>query len=160
MANFTNKTVKTITDEKMIVPFSTTIAGTISTQGASVVGVGTDFLKDLPMGSYLVDLSQNEFRRVSRVVNKEWAELEQAFSNDIALNTTPEVILQKKASPREISVRAIGDIVLTTNEDAAIPAGISVTDTRVNGYGLDKNYIVTPCIVDATGSSAIIEVLY
>lgn len=161
--NYTNKTVRVVTNDKLAVPFTTAGTGTIAVTGTGIVGdANCLFLTELRAGSWLVDLDNDEFRVVARVDNNNVAHLKQAFSSDITEGSSFIYIPQSKATPREVSLAAqTGTFDLTTNETTTVPEGAIITDSRINGYDLSKPYVVNPCIVDVPAdSTVIIEILY
>lgn len=161
--NYTNKTVRVVTNDKIAVPFTKIGTGTIEVTGTGVKGdADTLFLTELRAGSWLVDLDNDEFRVIARVDNNNVAHLEQAFSANITAGSSFIFIPQPKAFPREVSLAAqTGTFDLTTNETTTIPEGAIITDSRINGYDLSKPYVVNPCIIDVpTDSVVIIEILY
>jgi len=146
-----------ITNTKESVPTSTAGTGTIDTFGLAIVGTGTAFLTEMIAGSWLVDLAQDECRRVVRVDSDTKAFLEKPFTADLTADT-PSIIGKFKASPKEISLKikpadADGEL------DGEVFSGV-LTLSKSNADHSGRFDLIDPVVVDATGTSIYISVLY
>lgn len=143
---------KVITDKRSL-PFNETGTGTVVTSGVSIVGTGTLFKTEMPAGSYLVDLTNDEVRRVERVDSDTEAYLEKPFTSNLA-SAAPEIIAAWKAKVKEISI-STGDTCELNGE--------SFTGTlTISRYGNDRSSrrdLVEPVIVDATSGSMQVNII-
>lgn len=154
MSNFKNDNFYQITNTKQSVPVSGTITGTIKTVGTAVVGVGTFFISkaELRRGFWIVDLTNNEVRKIDTVLSNTMAYLEEAFTNDFSPGTTAQVIPKKSLNIKMISV---GINPLYGN--GAIDGATFISGDTVT-FGKDGNSrrgvfdFVDPIIIDATGT--------
>lgn len=158
--NYTNITIRTLTNSKIIVPFSASGTGTVSTQSTGVVGVGTKFLTELVNGAWIVDLSANEFREVMDVLSDTEALIAQPFTVDLS---SISLVIIKKPRPCEIAVmipigNASGTII--TTESSILPVGLPINISKANRDESSARDLIAPCIIDATGTVAIISILY
>lgn len=147
-----------VISDKRSVPFNTTSTGTASVTGRAIVGVGTLFKTELQAGSYVVLLSANECRKVVRTDSDTIAFLETPFSVNIGPGSPIQIINHWKTNPIEISLKI----------DDADPAG------QLNGQSFDgiltlskasrdrsaRRDLVEPIVVDATGTSMKVNILY
>jgi hypothetical protein len=172
-SNNSNDIYDVITD-KRIVPYASNGTGTIITQGTGVVGTGTLFEKEMPVGSYLVDLAHNEYRLVVRLSTTDAntiAELDKPFTTDLG-SSTPSIIHSKFAKPFEISViipvlnssgssNASGFIINNRTATAKyFPVGVPYTPSKANRERSAVNDFIKPLIVDFSGTQGIVTVLY
>lgn len=154
MANFKN-TIYEYTTTKRTVPLSGTKTGTCITEGTIVTGTGTSFLSEMPAGSWLVDLSANEIRKVIRVDSDTSAVLQQAFTVDLA-SAAPDVILASDLNIVTISLSiptggANGEI-----DGVTFPVGQSITFSKDGRSTSSTRDFIDPLIVDATGTTMMI----
>lgn len=144
---------ETITDKRSI-PFNSSGTGTIATHGIAIVGTGTAFTTEMRAGSYLVNLAQDEVRRVYRVDSDTLAFLEVAFTSDISAGTTPEIIAAHQAKVKEISLKTSDTIQV----DGAPFTGI-ITWSKTGNDRSARPDLVEPIIVDATGGSCDVSII-
>lgn len=162
--NYTNNDYDVITDKRSI-PYSSAGTGTISTLGTGVVGAGTAFRSEAPAGSWFVDLSQNELRKVKTVESDTVIYLEQAFSSDIAALTTPQIIHQKLTNVFEISVIIpLVDASGTANafgkiNNKTFPSGLPYELSKAGRDENSQRDFIDPIIVDATSTTMLVSTL-
>jgi hypothetical protein len=155
MTNFKNDNFYQIINEKQSIPISSTIAGTIKTVGTAVVGIGTAFIsKDtLRRGFWIVDLTNNEVRKIDTVLSDTVAYLEESFTSNFAPGTTAQVIPKKSLNIKKISI-GINPIYANGAVDGT---PFISGDTVV--FGKDGNSrrgvvdFIDPIIADATGTT-------
>jgi hypothetical protein len=138
------QTIYEVISDKRSVPFNSEGTGTISTFGVAVVGTGTLFTTEMPVGSYLVDLDSDEVRKVVRVDSNTKAFLEKPFSADIT-SDAPEIVAAWQCKAKEISLETEDECEI----NGATFTGI-VTIAKPD-IGSQRPNIVAPIIVDATG---------
>jgi len=154
MANFKNS-IYEYTTTKRTVPLSGAKTGTCITEGTIVTGTGTSFLSQMPAGSWLVDLSANEIRKVIRVDSDTSAVLQQAFTVDLA-SAAPDVILASDLNIVTISLSiptggANGEI-----DGVTFPVGQSITFSKDSRSTSSTRDFIDPLIVDATETTMMI----
>jgi hypothetical protein len=145
---------ETITDKRSI-PFNSSGTGTIATHGIAIVGTGTQFTTELRVGSYLVDLSQWEARRVYRVDSDTIAFLEKPFTLDIAALTVPEIVAQHQVKVKEISISTAGTALVNNASFTG-----SLTLSKASDSRSSRSDLIAPIIVDASGTQMQVSVLY
>ncbi len=146
MANFKN-TIYYVASTKQTVPLSSTKTGDITTLGAAVIGVGTLFTTELPIGSWVVDLAQDEIRQVVTVTSDTLAYMTNAFSSD--LNSTPlEAISAKDAKVVTISVAIAAAGAAGEIDGSALPAGVPITFSKDSRDRSAARDLVDPIIID------------
>lgn len=155
MANFTNNDYREINNAKESVPQSSSGTGTIQTKGTGVFGTGTLFKTEMQAGSWLIDLAQDELRKVISVDSDTSARLSNAFTLDLAALTTPDIISKDSLSLSELSVIAIGTDAIMNG--VGLTAGIAVNMEKTGNSKGDSSSHVDPVIIDATGT--IVKVL-
>ena len=142
-----------VINDKRSIPFNSSGTGTLSTAETVVTGIGTLFTTEMPVGSYLVDLTNDEVRRVIRVDSNTKAFLEKSFTNEFSA-ATPEIIGAWQAKAKEISIETSGSCELNGEAFTGIltfPKGGSGRSARPD--------LVSPIIVDATGTTMNIMIL-
>ena len=87
MEQFINATIS----DKRSIPFNVAGTGTVVTANNVITGVGTLFLTEMRVGSYLVSEAQNKCIKVIRVDSDTKAVLEYAFTSDLA-SAAPGII--------------------------------------------------------------------
>lgn len=143
-----------ITDKRSI-PFNSAGTGTIATHGNAIVGVGTLFTTEMPVGSYLIDLTHWESRKVYRVDSDTLAFLEIPLTNDITLGTTPQIVTASQAKVKAISLYTAGACSIN---NAAFTGTLSL-----NKAGNDRSSridLIEPIIVDATSTTMQVDIQY
>jgi hypothetical protein len=155
--NYSNNTYDVITDKRSI-PYSSNGLGTISTSGITVVGVGTKFLSQMPMGSVLVDLNSWEWRKVLSVTSDTEATLTKPFTIDLAVLTVPNIIHETKLNNVEISLK-----VKDTDPDALLDNKVFngiLTLSKASRETSSTRDFVDPIIVDASGTFMNVLIMY
>jgi len=152
MALSKNSNYYKISNAKQTVPVSANGTGTIATTGIHVKGTGTKFVAEMPAGSWLVNLTANEYHKVKSVLNDTMAELEQAFGSDIAGGTTPNIIINSKLDIRELSViiplgNASGEV-----DGVSLEAGLPVSFGKNSDNSRNNFSFIDPIIANATGT--------
>lgn len=158
MANYKN-TLYYLVTAKQTVPANITKTGTAVTTGTAVQGTGTLFKTEMPVGSWLVDMSQYEIRRVIRVESDTLAYLDVAFSSNVS-SAAPAIIPADKAKPVTISVSVPASGSDGAVDNVALAAGTGLTfskDSRDHSAARD---IVDPIIVNGTGTTMQILIQY
>lgn len=147
MANFKNSIYEYATT-KRTVPLSGAKTGNCTTEGINVIGVGTLFLSEMPVGSWLVDLASDELRKVVRVNSDTEAVLQQAFTVDLA-SAAPDVILASDCNICTISVSIPSGGAAGEIDGAVFPAGASATFSKDGRSTSSTRDFIDPLIVDA-----------
>ncbi len=144
MSNPVNIVYDVVTDKRSV-PFN--VAG----------GAGTKFLTEMPAGSYLVDLTNWEVRKVVDVKSDVLAYLNQAFTNNL-FGAAPQIIYNGKATPTEIelSIKSGSANGLLFNKQFSGTKKFSKAN-RDNSSSMDR---VQPVIIDGTGTSIEVTVMY
>ena len=153
MSNFSSNIYAKITNKRSL-PYSAAGTGTIVTDGIAVVGTGTLFTSEMPVGSILVDLTQTEWRRVVRVMSDTLAYVSAPFSLNIT-TVAPNIIHNKTSKCKMISLSTAANCLLN---------GVAFTGViQFNKLGTDRTAkinMVDPVIVDAQGNDMYIEIVY
>ncbi|MES2395818.1 MAG: hypothetical protein V4549_07435 [Bacteroidota bacterium] len=142
-----------IISDKRSIPFNSTGTGTVVTHGIAVVGTGTLFTTEMRVGSYLVDLANDEVRRVYRVDSDTLAFLDIAFTVDLS-SVAPEIIAAHQMKVKLISL---------DTEDSCFVDGVAFTGVmtipRTGNDRSSRSDLIDPIIVDASGGSMKVEIL-
>ena len=159
MANHKNTIFYSIDNTAETVPASASGTGTLKTVGKGVVGTNTLFKTEMRAGSWLVDLSQNEIRKVVHVASNTEAELDYAFTSDIAAGTTPDIIAYTDLNIKSISV-AISSLLAQGEIDGnTLNPGGALTWQKNSSEKTDSRSFVEPIIADATGTVIDVTIL-
>jgi hypothetical protein len=142
-----------VTDKRSI-PFNQAGTGTITTFGTAIVGVGTAFLTELKAGSYLVSESQWETRRVYRVDSDTSAFMDEAFTSDLG-SAAPSIIPWYLAKAVEIDLKTSSNILLDNKAFTGI-----LNISKASRDRSSARDIVKPIMVDATGGTLNVNILY
>lgn len=157
MANNKNSNYKYIND-KRTVPFNDTATGTASTNGKRVDGVATLFRTELQVGSWIVDLPNDEIRQVDRVDSDTVAYLTEAFTTDLVLGAF-EIIKNSNCNVVSISVQVPSGAAANAYIDGEVfIKGTSLTFSKDSRDTNKSKDFIDPIIVDATGTS--VQVLF
>ncbi len=159
MTNFKNDKFYTIADDKQSIPVSASGTGTISTTGKAVKGVGTLFMSELRMGSWLVDLTQNEVRKVIRTESNTLVFLDNAFTVNIAALTTPNIISNTKLNIRQISVSIDPALANGEIDGTVLLAGAALEFGKPSDNSRNSFAFIDPLIADATGTEIQVTIL-
>lgn len=165
MATRLNNVYAMVTDKRSV-PFNSTGSGTITTSGITVNGTSTLFTSEMKAGSWLVNLTTNECRRVVRVDSDTRAYLEGAFTSDISVAAAPSIIPYYDARAFEISL-----IIPTTSSTGGtnikgllngvyLPVGIARTIGRSDRARSSKPDFIDPIVIDGTGTEILVSVIY
>lgn len=155
--NYTNNNYTVISDKRSI-PFNSPLTGTISTIGNVVIGVGTKFRTELPVGSWLLDLPNWELRKVMRVDDDFRVDLDHAFTADMAALTVGQAIHYDIANAIEISIEVIASNPPAVLNNASF-SGI-LTLSKASSTRSGNNDRVDPILVDASATEMKVEVIY
>jgi len=151
MANHKN-TIYYLQTTKATVPASSTQSGTIQTVGKAIEGAGTSFMTEMPVGSWLVDLTQNEIRKVIGVDSDILAYVSNAFTIDIPALTPPDVIQAKDAKCVSIAGQVPSGAAAGLLDGETFPAGTSFSFSKDSRDHSSARDLVDPIIVDAAGT--------
>ena len=151
MANFKNSNYYRIT-AKQTLPASANGTGTISTLGQSVIGVGTAFKSEMPVGSWLTSLTANEIRKVVSVSSDTEALLSDAFTVDIAALTAPNIIHGRDCNVKAISVAIKAGLADGEIDGLALANGTGHTWSKDGNSMKANGDYVDPIIVNGTGT--------
>lgn len=153
--NFKN-TAYYIATTKQTVPLNSIQTGTIETVGKAVKGTGTLFTTELPVGSWVVDLAQDEIRRVESVESDTLAYMSNAFTVDLAAATPLDAIPAKDAKCVTIGVAIAPGGAAGEVDGSVFPAGVPLVfskDSRDHSAARD---LVDPIIID--GASVLVSI--
>lgn len=158
MTNFKN-TVYFVSSTKQTVPASANGTGTIITSGKNVTGTGTSFKTEMPVGSWLVDLSQDEVRKVLEVLSDTEAILDHAFSVDLS-SAAPNIIPSKDAKPVSIAIQIVSGSGNGLIDGEVMYDGTSVSFSKDSRPQTNFNDSVDPLILDAASTVAQVLIQY
>lgn len=150
MANFKNTDYDYIIT-KRTVPESANGTGTITTSGIAVVGVGTQFLSEMPVGSWITDITNDEIRKVIRVNSNTEAVLDYAFTTNLA-SAAPDIIIASKLNISALSVKIPTGSPNGEIDGKVFIAGESATWTKDGRSTSSLRDFVDPIIVDGAGT--------
>ncbi len=149
-----------IDDEKQTIPASVIRTGTLSTVGETVIGDDdTLFETEMPAGSWLVDIDNNEVRYVHRVDSNKMAYILGAFSSDLSASSDVNVIAKVDMDAVAISVQ-----VPTGMSDAEIDGetfynGTCLTFGKESRDHSGKRDLIDPIVADATSTVIAVSIL-
>lgn len=149
-----------IATTKCSVPLNQSATGTASVIGVAVTGTGTLFKtnKELLAGAYIVSLVTNECRRVIRTDSDTIAFIEAPFSADILAGSTLQIIPNYRANPVEIDLK-----IKYTDADGelnGVPFSGILNISKASRDRSARRDLVEPVIINATGTSMKVNVLY
>lgn len=140
-----------VVTSKVTIPLSETATGTFDTQGTGVIGDGTKFKTEMPMGSYIYDSSNNELRKVIRVDSDELAWIDKAFSGD--LSSAQDIIPSKKCKAKayiftckDVNGRMVDNSGTMLNQ---FIQNIPVTISKLGNDRSSGRDLLPPTIVDS-----------
>lgn len=145
---------------KQTVPANANGTGTIETVGKAVKGTGTAFTTEMPVGSWLVDESQDEIRKVISVTSDTLAYLDAPFTSDIAALTTPSIIEAKDTKAVSIAVAIPAGLAAGEIDGVAFAAGSSISFSKDSRDHSASRDLVDPLIVDGTGTTMQVLIQY
>ena len=157
MANYKNTIYQVITG-KQTLPLNVAGTGTISTDGKKVTGSGTAFKTEMPVGSWLVDLTQDEIRKVISVDSDTEAYIDVAFTSDL-VGVAADYIQAKNAKSQAISVSIKSGLADGELDGDVLPNGANITFSKDSDANSSGKYLVDPIIVDGTGTTILSIVL-
>lgn len=149
-----------IVNTKVSVPLNQTSTGTASVTKQAVVGVGTKFKtnRELMAGAYIVLLSTNECRRVIRTDSDTIAFIERPFSVDIGPGSAIQIIPHYRSNPVEIDLK-----IKSTDPDGQLN-GVAFNGilniSKASRDGSSRRDLIEPIVIDGTGTSMKVNVLY
>lgn len=147
-----------IVTDKRSVPFNSAGTGTIATHGLAIVGTGTLFTSEMPVGSWLIDLSHWDKAKVVRVDSDTLAFLQIPLGTDITPGTTPQIVSASKAKAKSISLK-----IKSTDPDGLLDnkafSGILTIEKTGNDRTANKD-LIQPIIIDGTSTSIKVDILY
>ena len=130
------------------IPDSVALSGTVSSDGTTVTGTGTDVLADLETGDWIYDAAQKEVRKILSISDRlQVFHLEKAFSVDLAAINLVKV---PASQLEEISLSNVGAApgTIDKNEFGAGELAIFKKDSNFRG----QRGFVDPKVVDGTGT--------
>lgn len=142
------------------VPAPTTGTGTIETAGKVVIGTGTLFSTELPAGSFVLSLAAGELRKVVKVNSNTSAILDYAFSAPIAALSTLYFIPEDKTHIAEISAIAATGAGAFDINGVVWPEAVEYKASKANRERMSGVDFVDPIIVDGTGSTVKVSLIY
>lgn len=154
--NFTNNSVINLSGSKATLPASSSGSGTFTTDGKRLNGTNTKFATELPINSWVFDLTNNEFRQIERCDSDTLAWIRQPFSNVLTDLAVVKISNTDGISCENFISSVSGTVTLVTNQEAIIPNGVSISLSKSSRTRSGKNDIVDPCIIDATNGVAVI----
>lgn len=154
--NYKNSIFQVYSNAHDTFPASTSEAGTVSTDnttnGKWVVGVGTSF-KTLELGGWIVDITHDEIRKITRISDDLNLTIDQPFSNSLS---AIGLVYISPSIYTEISIVFSGTGKIDGN---AVPANIGFSWGKTGRDMSSQRDFVDPIIVDSTGVIAYIEAL-
>lgn len=151
MANYKNSNFYRITGKQSL-PAASTKTGTIETVGTAVIGTGTSFLTEIPVGSWIVDLAQDEVRKVIDVQSDTAATISNAFTADLAAATALSAIHERDTNVVSISVSIKSALADGELDGLVFTNGTGLTFSKDSRDVKAKNDFIDPIIVDGTGT--------
>ena len=157
--NYTKNTVYSLTTLTSV-PAPTTGTGTIETVAKVINGTGTLFLTELPVGSFVLSLAAGELRKVVKVENNTTAFLDYAFSVDIPAASALKLIHENKTHIAEISAMAATGAGAFDINGVVWPEGVEYKASKANRERMSGVDFVDPIIVDGSGSTVNVSLIY
>lgn len=156
-ANFKNTFYDSISGAQTI-PVSANATGTVSTDSSAVIGTGTLFKTEMPVGSWLTSIAADEIRKVVSVESDVLAYLSDPFTVDLSA-VTPNVIHTSKLNIVAISISVpAAAAAATTVDGVAFPKGAALTFSKDGRSTSGVRDFIDPIVVDATGSTMLISI--
>ncbi len=167
MSNSKNTEYFLLDDEKRTLPFNETGTGTLSTNKLGVIGVNTLFMTELSNGAWLVDITNNEVRRVIRIDSDTYAILDEPFTNDLPALSIVDYIPGWKKNARNLSyvIPVYKQDMTTQNpwgevDGEDFPPGLPMSFSKENRDRSSSMDLVNPVFLDATGTQMAASVMY
>lgn len=132
-----------------------TSGATADVDGAPVY---TIFTKQVKVGDWIVDLSQDEVQRVEEIIDDTHMYLRDAFTSDLSgsdLEVSP-----CSPRPREISVLIPNGLADGEIDGVAWTAGVGFSAAKMNKDKMGVNDYINPIVVDATGTTMKVQINY
>lgn len=138
---------------------------TLTSTGATALVNGTpDYTRlgiNCQIGDWIVDLSQNEIRKIVSIGDIHSATIESAFTVNLPASTAL-VVVKRSPQPKEISVLIPNGNPNGQIDGKALAAGVGYDVSKMgrsmsSSSGID---FVDPIIVDASGTTATININY
>ncbi len=146
--NFKNSVYHYVSGSQSV-PASAAGSGTVVTDtNGSVVGTGTSFLSEMPAGSWLVDLSSSEVRKVKSVESDTLAYLYQDFTTSLA-GVQPDIIHERDTNIVTISVSIPSGEADGAIDGELFPAGQTATFSKDSRTTRGTGDYIDPIIVEA-----------
>jgi len=136
---------------KSTVPASSTKTGTVSTAGKNVTGTGTLFRSELKPGDWIVDLSQDEVRKVDEIRDNTFLVLDSAFTADLV----GAALVVVRSRVKQVSIGNTGGTNGEIDGVAIIPG--QTVNFQKNGKNPDGKDFIDPVIVDPASTTIIIQ---
>lgn len=169
--NTVNNPYYLLDNTKACIPANEAGTGTIETVKNGIIGTGTSFKTELANGAWLVDLTNNEVRKVIQVESDTYAILDSPFTADIGAGTSLDYVPGWKTNRiREASIvipvyqqdntteNAWG--VLITNSVEDFPPGLPRTVCKSSHDGGSPVAMIHPVIFDATDTQLAVTEFY
>ncbi len=138
---------------KQTLPVQVNGTGTIVTDGTTVIGTGTLFTSEMQKGSWLVDLSTNEIRKVINVTNDTLAYIDYPFTVDLA-GIAAQYIPIKDLGVVTISVDVpAGSATAGEIDGVSFPAGNTITFSKDSRDHSGRRDLIDPIIVNGSGTT-------
>ncbi len=162
-----SETIFLLDNVKATAPLNEVGTGTIATIKLGIIGSGTLFKSELKVGSYIIDFTNNQMKRVVEVTSDTTAILESAFGTDLAPSSQMDYIPAWKTNVREIA--AIVPVYKQDNTTANIwgkmdnidtPPGIGVNFSKAQRDRSSGSDVVVPVIMDATGTQIFVTLTF
>ncbi len=156
MSNSKNSTFLKITDHRTV-PFNSTKTGTFSAAAGSVwvVGTATLFTEELQVGGWLVDLTNDEIRKIAGIGNNTSLNLVSGFTNALSL---ADVVYVGPSLARTIQI--VVDNAAVTIDGSTTVANIPFIWDKASKDNSHKSLdFIDPVIVNATSHNAWILIL-
>lgn len=136
------------------VPASALKTGTIRTIGINVIGTGTLFLSEVKPFDWIVDITNDEIRKVVTRRDDTYLAIDSPFTSDIAAGHDVRVV---RSRAKEISVSnegaANGEV-----DNQVFLRGASLTFSKSSKTPNGSDFI-DPILVDATGTTIMVSIL-
>lgn len=137
-----------------VVPASSTKTGTIKTAGINVTGTGTLFLSEVKPYDWIVDITNDEARKVMTRRDDLFLTIDFPFTADFAAGTTLKVV---RSRAKSVSIANVGGASATIDGSAFVQ-GETLTFTKSNKNPNGSDFI-DPIFVNATGTACDIQIL-
>ncbi len=144
-----------------VLTFTNILTGaTTATAAVNGIPTYTLFMQQCQVGDFIYNATLSEVHKITYISDNLSMQIQEAFGSDLTAQSL--LIVPFIPHPKEISVLIPNGNPAGTIDGVAWPAGVSWTDSKINN-GMTSTGIgqfVDPIIVDATGTTMLVEINY